>query len=62
MVMLGLLIAAYLQFVIMLGELKKGFGMKRKCLCNKNTTVLVEGTIQKMYDVGLLNIYCITNK
>ena len=48
MVMLGLLIAAYLlQLVIMLGELKKGLGMKRKCLCSKATTVLLEGTVQK---------------
>ena len=62
MVRLGLLIAAYLQFVIMLGELKKGLGMKRKCLCSKTTAVMLEGVIQKMYDVGLLHIYCIINK
>jgi len=60
--MLRLLIAAYTQFVIMLGELKKGLGVKRKCLCSRTTTVLLEGTIQKMYDVGLLNIYCIISK
>ena len=62
MAMLGLLIAAYLQFVIMLGELKKGLGMKRKCLCNKTTTVLLEGIIQKLYDMGILHIYCIIHK
>ena len=62
MVRLGLLIAAYLQFVIMLGELKKGLGMKRKCLCSKTATALLERIIQKMYDVGLLHVYCIINK
>jgi len=47
MVMLGLLIVAHLQFVIMRGEVKKGLGMKRKCLCSKTTTVLLEGTVKK---------------
>ena len=47
MVMLGLLIAAYLQFVIMLAELKKGLGMERKYLCSKNTTVCQNGLYQK---------------
>ena len=46
----------------MLAELKKGLGVKRKCLCSKTTSVLLEGTVQKMYDVGLLHIYCIINK
>jgi len=41
--MLGLLIAAYIQFVIMLGEIKKGLGVKRKCLCSKNTAVCQNG-------------------
>ena len=45
--MLGLLIVAHLQFVIMRGEVKKGLGMKRKCLCSKTTTVLLEGTVKK---------------
>ena len=61
MAMLGLLIAEYLQFV-MLGELKKRLGIKRKCLCSKTTTVLLEEIIQKMYDVGPLHIYCIIHK
>jgi len=43
MVMLGLLVVAYIQFVIMLGELKKGLGVKRKCLCSKNTAVCLNG-------------------
>jgi len=62
MVTLGLLIAAYLQFVIMLGELKKGLGVKRKCLCSKTTTVLLEWTVPKMYDVALLHVYFFINK
>jgi len=45
--MLGLLIAAYLQFVIMLAELKKGLGMKRESLCSKNTAVCQNGPYQK---------------
>ena len=49
--MLGLFIAAYLQFVIMLAELKKGLGLKRKRLCSKTTTVLSECTVAKsMYE------------
>ena len=59
--MLHLLIAAYLQFVIMLVELKKRFGMKRNCLCSTNTTVCQNGPT-KMYDLGLLCIYYIINK
>jgi len=62
MVMLGLLIVAYLQFVIMRAKLKKGLGMKRKCLCSKTTTVLSEWTIPNMYNVSILHIYCIINK
>jgi len=42
MVTLGLFIAAYIQIVIMLAELKKGLGVKRKSLCSKTTEVLSE--------------------
>jgi len=55
MVKFGLLIAACLQF-LMLGKLKKGLGMKRKCLCSKTTTVLLEGIIQKMMWVSYIFI------
>jgi len=47
MVMLRLVIVAYRQFVIVLADLKKGLGMKRKCLCSKNTTVQSEWTVPK---------------
>jgi len=52
-----LLIAAYLQFVIMLGELKKGLGVKRECLCSKNTAVCQNGLYQicMMYLTYLLH-------
>jgi len=59
--MLGLLIAAYLQFVIMLGELKKGLGIKRSvCVARILQSVRMDRT--KMYDVALLHVYCIINK
>jgi len=51
--MLGFLIAAYLQFVIMLAELKKGLCMEKKRLCSKATTVLSEWALPKMYDASL---------
>jgi len=41
--MLGLLILAYIQFVIMLAELTKGLVNKRMCLCSKNTAVCQNG-------------------
>ena len=47
MVTLGLVVAAYLQIVIMLAELKRDLGVKRKGLCSKTTKVLSERTIQK---------------
>ena len=47
MVMLRLLIIAQLQFMVMLAELTKGLGMKRKCLCSKNTAVCQNGLYQK---------------
>jgi len=43
--MLGLFTVAYLQFMIMLAELKKGLSLKRKCLCSKTTTVLSESIV-----------------
>ena len=43
-VMLGTLILAYVQFVIMLTELHKVWSHELKCLCTKTTTVLSEST------------------
>ena len=39
--------SSILQFVIMLGKLKKGLGMESKCLCSKNTAVCQNGLYQK---------------
>jgi len=44
MVILGLLIVAYLQFVIMLAELKKGFGTKRVCVARIPQSVRMDRT------------------
>jgi len=38
-VMLDSLIAAYIQFLIILIELKKVLSQKLKCLCSKSTTL-----------------------
>jgi hypothetical protein len=53
--MLGLFVAAHLQLVIMLAELKKGLHLKRKCLCSKTTTVILECTVAKTHDMNLLD-------
>jgi len=53
--MLSLLIVSYLQFVIMLAELKKGLSLKRKCLCSKTTIILPEWIVPIMCDVRLLH-------
>ena len=39
---LDLLIVAYVQFVILLTELKKVLSQELKCLCSQTTTVLLE--------------------
>ena len=58
-IMLDWLIAAYVQFVIMLMEFEKVLSQGQKCFCSKTTTVLSERNIPKTADVGLLLLYCI---
>jgi hypothetical protein len=45
------LIVEYIQFVIMLTELKEVLSLKLKCLCNKTTSPI--GTVPKTKDVSL---------
>jgi len=61
-IMLDSLIVAYVQFVIMLIELQKVLCQELKCLCSKNTTVLSELNVPKIFDAGLSHFYCIRNK
>jgi len=48
-VMLDSLIVAYLQFVIVVTELKKVLSQEVKCLCSEITTVLSEMNCTKNY-------------
>jgi hypothetical protein len=57
--MLGVLILAYVQFVIMLIELQTVLSQELKCLCSKTTTSLSESMVTKTMDVSLLHFYCI---
>jgi len=41
--------------MIILAELKKLLGLKRKCFCCKTITVLSEWTVPKIYDATLLH-------
>jgi hypothetical protein len=61
-IMLGTLILAHVEFVIMLIELNTVVSQELKCLCSKTTTVLSESTVPKTMAVNLLHIYCIINK
>jgi len=63
-VMLDSPILSYIQFVIMLIELRKVLNQELKCSCSKTTTVLSERTVPNTMDVSLLHfikllIYCI---
>jgi len=51
-----LLTVAHLQFMIMLAELQKGLGLKKKkkCLCTKTTRGLSKWTVPEMHDVVIL--------
>jgi len=60
--MLGTLILAYAEFMIMLIELNEVLSQELKSLCSKTTTVLMESTVPKIMDIGLLHFYCIRNK
>ena len=60
--MLGTLILAYAEFMIMLIELNEVLSQELKSLCSKTTTVLMESTEPKIMDMGLLHFYCIRNK
>ena len=60
--MLGVLILAYVQFVIMLIALQRVLSQELKCLCSKTTAFLSESVVTKTVDVSLLHFYCIRNK
>ena len=60
-VMLGVLILAYVQFMIMLIELQKTL-LEVKHICSKTATVLSEWTMPKALDASLCYFYCIRNK
>jgi len=60
--MLGVLILAYVQFVIMLIELQRALSQELKCLCSKTTTFLSESGLTNTMDVSFLHLYCIRNK
>jgi hypothetical protein len=60
--MLDLLMAEYIQFVIILTKLKKVLSQELNSFCSKTTTVLCEWTVPETVDVSLLNFYCIINK
>jgi hypothetical protein len=61
-IMLDLFIVAFIQFVIMLLESEEVLNHEVKCLCSKTSAVLLEWTVPKTVDVGLLHFYCIRNK
>jgi len=46
------LIAAYIQFVLMLMKLHKVLSHELECLCSKSTTLLSEWTIPKIMDIS----------
>jgi hypothetical protein len=60
-ILLESLIAVYVQFVIILIEIKKVLSQKLKCLCSK-ATILSKRTVTKTTAVTLLYCYCIINK
>jgi hypothetical protein len=60
-VMLDLLIVVYVQFVILLTELRKVRFQELQCLCRESTTVSSECTVPKTIDVSLLHFYSIRN-
>jgi hypothetical protein len=49
------LILAYVQYVVMLIELKKVLSQEVKCLCSKTTTFLLEWSVPESMDVILLH-------
>ena len=59
---LASLIIAYVQFVIMLIELKKVLSQELKFLCSKTITVLWEWTVPRTTDVSVLHFYCVGDK
>jgi hypothetical protein len=61
-IMLDLFTVAFIQFVILLLESQEVLNQEVKCLCSKTSAVLLECTVPKAVDVGLLHFYCIRNK
>jgi hypothetical protein len=57
-VMLDSLMVAYVEFVIMLIELKNQI----VCSCSKTNTVLSEWIVSNIMDVSVLHFYSISNK
>jgi len=62
-IMLDSVIVAYIQFMIMLRELKKVLSQELNFFLYNNTTMfLSEWTVPKIVDLWLLHFYCIRNK
>ena len=59
--MFGVLILAYVQFVIMLIEYQRVLSQELRCLCSETATFLSEAVVKNM-DVSLLHFHCIRKK
>jgi len=59
--MLGALVVAYVQYVVMLIELQNVLSQELKCLCTKTTTVISESTVPKTVDVCYTSIDLVRN-
>ena len=61
--MFSLLIVVYVQFMIMLIELKKALSQELKCLCVCiRTTTVVSEFVPETVGASLLHFYCSRNK